>query len=49
MKTVAILIVMEEQTTIEGPLREEDIKLEMEGHQTEKIIRMEDIPEEEDL
>ena len=48
METVVILIIIEEHTMIKGPLKEEDIKVEMESHQTEKIIRMEDIPEEED-
>ena len=48
MKAVTILIVVEEPIMIEGPLKEEGSMIEVEGHQTEKVIRIEDIPEEED-
>ena len=48
VRIVMILIVIEEPIMIEGPLKEEGTKVEVEGHQIEQIIRIEDILEEED-
>ena len=38
-----ILTVIEEHMKIEGPLKEEDTKVRMGGHQIEEAIRTEDI------
>ena len=44
VRVVMILIVIEEeQMEIKDPLKEEDIKVRMGGHQIEEAIRIEDI------
>ena len=46
VRVVMIPIVIGEHMMIEGPLKEEDIKVRMEGHWIEETIRIEDILEE---
>ena len=43
MKVVMILIVIGGHMKIEGPLKEEDTKVRMGGHQIEETIGIEDI------
>ena len=43
VRVVMVLIVIGEHMKIEGPLKEEDTKVRMEGHQIEEAIRIEDI------
>ena len=42
VRVVMILIVIEEYMEIKDPLKEEDIKVRMEGHKIEETIRIED-------
>ena len=42
VRVVMILIVVEEHMEIGDPLKEEDIKVRMEGHHIEEAIRIED-------
>ena len=42
VRVVMILIVVEEHMEIEGPLKEEDTKVRMGGHQIEEAIGIED-------
>ena len=46
VKVVMILIVIEEHMKMEGPLKEEDTKFRMGGHQMEEAIMIEDVLEE---
>ena len=46
VRVLMILIVMGDHIEIKGPLKEEGIKVRMEDHQIEKIIRIEDILKE---
>ena len=43
MRVVMILLMVEEHMEIKDPLKEEDIKVRMGGHQIEEAIRIEDI------
>ena len=49
VRVVVILIVIVEHMEIKGPLKEEDTKVRMGGHQIEETIRIDDILEKDIL